>query len=71
MGKVHVSHAVGVCEEFTDNVLYDSIHKSIVINIHEERFQVLRKELKKYRFMLIHMSKMEETNSFTCVFIQG
>jgi len=71
MGKVHVAHAVSVCEEFTDNVLYDAIHKSIVVNIHEERFQILRKELKKYRFMLIHMSKMEETNSFTCFFIQG
>lgn len=70
MTNVLVSRVVAVCEEFTDTVLYDDIHKSIIINIHKERFPTLRKEIKKYGYMLVHMSKMDETNSFTCVFIR-
>jgi hypothetical protein len=62
------SRVVAVCEEFTDTVLYDDIHKSIIVNLHKERFPTLRKELKRYGYMLVHMSKMTETESFTCVF---
>lgn len=71
MTNALVSRVVAVCEEFTDTVLYDDIHKSIIVNIHKERFPTLRKELKKYGYRLIHMSKMIETNSFTCVFIRS
>ena len=66
-----VDRAVSVCQEFADSILFDSIHKSIIINIHKSRFPTLRKELKKYRYNLKHMTKMEETETFTCVFIQS
>lgn len=70
MANTLVSRVVAICEEFTDTVLYDDVHKSIIINIHKERFSTLRKEIKKYGYMLMHISKMDETNSLTCVFIR-
>jgi len=71
MTNALVLRVVAVCEEFTDTVLYDSVYKSIIVNVNKERFPTLRKEIKKYGYHLIHMTKLEETNSFTCVFVRG
>lgn len=70
MTKAQSERVVAVCEEFTDIILFDDIHRSVIINIDAERFPTLRKELKRYKYSLIHMTKMEETDTFTCVFIQ-
>jgi hypothetical protein len=72
MSKSHtnISRAASLCEEFCDYVLYDDIHRSIIVNINVDRFSILRKELKKFKFQIKHMTKFEETESITCVFIQ-
>lgn len=73
MSKSHtnLSRAASLCEEFCDYVLYDDIHRSILLNVHIERFPTLWKELKKFKFYIKHMTKLKDTESITCVFIQG
>ena len=72
MSKSHETtcRAASLCEEFCDYVLYDDIHRSIIVNVYIDRFPILRKELKKFKFFIKHMTKLEETQSITCVFIQ-
>lgn len=71
MTKAQSERVIAVCEEFTDVILFDDIHKSVIINIGIDRFPTLRKELKRYRYNMIHMTKMEDSETITCVFIQG
>jgi hypothetical protein len=71
MTKAQSERVIAVCEEFTDVILFDDIHKSIIINITIDRFPTLRRELKRYRYSLKHMTKMQDSETITCVFIQN
>ncbi len=71
MTKAQSERVIAVCEEFTDVILFDDIHKSVIINIAIDRFPTLRKELKRYRYNLKHMTKMQDSETITCVFIQS
>lgn len=62
-----VTTCTAVCEEFTDTVLIDSKHNSIIVNISEEWFDVLNSRLLSIGFKLIHKSKIGE--GFTCAYI--
>lgn len=70
MTKAQSERVIAVCEEFTDIILFDDIHCSIIINITVDRFPTLRKELKRYKYILKHMTKMQDTETVTCVFIR-
>jgi hypothetical protein len=62
-----VPTCTSLCEEFTDTVLIDSKHNSIIVNVAEEWFDVLNQRLLSIGFKLIHKSKIGE--SYTCAFI--
>lgn len=68
----HVSRVESICEEFSDWILYDSRNKSIILNVAEEHFLTLKRELAKYGFTVVHqtvitMEKSDDT--ITCVFL--
>jgi hypothetical protein len=45
-----VSISTAVCEEFTDTVLIDSKHSSIIVNVSTEWFEFLDSRLKTLGF---------------------
>jgi len=62
-----VSTCTAVCEEFTDTVLIDSKHNSIIVNVTGDWFEILNERLKSIGFKLIHKSKIGE--GYTCAYI--
>lgn len=70
MDTHHTDLVVSVCEEFSDWVLYDSIHKSVIVNIKQEFFVVLKRELYKIGFKNVHSCTLPETDTITCVFLK-
>ena len=67
------SHQRGsaLCEEFSDFVLYDDELDSILVNVHEDYFSTVFRELRKLGYILIFKTKLTTTNSLTCTFIRG
>lgn len=65
--KVH-EKAVSVCEEFTDNVLFDRTRYSIVVNIKVDYFRTVKKELEKLGYKLIFTNRFEDSETITCTF---
>jgi|TARA_R110001583_G_scaffold24979_7_gene90848 hypothetical protein len=59
------------CEEFSDFVLYDDELDSILVNVHEDYFGTVFRELRKLGYILIFKTKLAATNSLTCTFIRG
>lgn len=68
LSKTRVLH---VLREFTDFVLEDSVRDSLVVNIKKEHFNVVRYELRRFNYKLIHKSTLDGSNSFTLVFVVG
>jgi hypothetical protein len=62
-----VTTCTAVCEEFTDTVLVDSKHNSIIVNVAAEWFSILNERLKEIGFKCIHKSTVG--NGFTCAYI--
>lgn len=62
-----VSTCTAVCEEFTDTVLIDGKHSSIIVNVTAEWFPFLDSRLKEIGFKCIHKSEIGE--GFTCAYI--
>lgn len=62
-----VSTCTAICEEFTNTVLVDGKHNSIIVNVDEEWFEILNERLKGIGFKLIHKSKIGQ--GFTCAYI--
>lgn len=58
-------------EEFTDFVLVDEKRQSIILNIEIEFFKTVYKEYKKLGFRLIHVTKFNEDQGMTCVFVKA
>jgi len=59
-----------LCEEFSDYVLYDEASDSILVNIPEEYFGIVYRELYKLRYVLVFKTRLRATNSLTCTFIR-
>lgn len=59
-----------LCEEFSDYVLYDESCNSILVNIDEEYFGIIFRELKKLGYTLVFKTRLHATNSLTCTFIK-
>lgn len=68
LSKTRVVH---VLREFTDFVLEDSIRDSLIVNIKKEHFNVVRYELRRFNYKLIHKSTLDGSDSFTLVFVVG
>jgi len=62
-----VTTCTAVCEEFTDVVLIDNKHNSILINVAQEWFDVLNERLTGIGYKLIHRSTIGKT--ITCAYI--
>ena len=62
--------ASALCEEFSDYVIYDNNSDSVLVNIDEEHFQVIYRELFKIGYVLVFKTYLYTTNSLTCAFIK-
>lgn len=61
--------AHAILSEFTDFVLEDEIRDSVVVNVDIQHFKIVRYELRKLGYTLIHKSQIDNTETFTLVFI--
>jgi len=59
-----------LCEEFSDYVLEDDSNNSILVNIPEEHFGTIFRELKKLGYKMVFKTRIEKSNSLTCTFIK-
>ena len=69
--KASYQRGSSLCEEFSDFVLYDDDFDSILVNVHEDYFGAVFRELGKLGYVLVFRTKLESTNSLTCTFIRG
>ena len=69
--NISVARANALCEEFSDYVLYDDVYESVLLNVHEDYFGTIFRELGKLGYVLVFRTKLESTNSLTCTFIRG
>ena len=60
-----------LCEEFSDFVLYDDEFDSVLVNIDDEYFNTVFRELGKLGYTLVFRTRLHTTNSLTCTFIRG
>ena len=58
-------------EEFTDFVLVDEQRQSIILNIEKEYFKTIYKEYKKLGFKLVHVTRFNDEQGVTCVFVKA
>jgi hypothetical protein len=65
--EVH-EKAVGICQEFTDYILFDRTRHSIIVNIETRYFKYIIKELKKLGYSLIFTKQFKDNNTITCTF---
>ena len=59
-----------LCEEFSDYVLEDNSNDSILVNIPDEHFGTIFRELKKLGYKMVFKTRIEKSNSLTCTFIK-
>lgn len=57
-------------EEFTDFVLVDEKRQSVILNFETEFFKTVYKEYRKLGFKLIHVTKFNDNQDITCVFVK-
>ena len=57
-------------EEFTDFSLFDKKRGSLIINIKQEFFHTIYRELKKLDYTLVHKTAIKDGTSLTLVFVQ-
>ena len=69
--KASYERVTAFCEEFSDFVLYDDEFDSILVNIDDEYFNIMFKELGKLGYTLDFRTRLHATNSLTCTFIKG
>ena len=62
--------ASALCEEFSDYVIYDDNCDSVLVNIDEDYFSVIYRELQKIGYVLVFQTHLKATNSLTCTFIK-
>ena len=62
--------ASALCEEFSDYVISDDSSESVLVNIDEEYFAIVYKELRKIGYVLVFRTHLQTTNSLTCTFIK-
>lgn len=60
--------SVALCEEFTDTLIIDSKHNSILLNVNKEWFDILNKRLRNLGYLLVH--KTEINLGYTCCYIK-
>lgn len=61
--------AKSLCDEFSDNVIYDHTRHSIIINIDVEHLRVLKKEMEKLKYMIKFSKHFKHLNTITICFI--
>tara|TARA_R100000900_G_scaffold134664_1_gene111973 strand:+ start:274 stop:486 length:213 start_codon:yes stop_codon:yes gene_type:complete len=69
--NISVARASSLCEEFSDYVLFDEYFESVLLNVDEEYFATVFRELRKLGYILVFKTRIETTNSLTCTFIKG
>jgi hypothetical protein len=69
--KASYQRGSALCEEFSDFVLYDESFDSILVNVHEDHFATVFRELGKLGYILVFKTRLNATNSLTCTFIRG
>ena len=69
--KASYQRGSALCEEFSDFVLYDESFDSILVNVHEDYFATVFRELGKLGYLLVFKTRLNATNSLTCTFIRG
>jgi hypothetical protein len=62
--------ASALCEEFSDYVIYDDSCDSVLVNIDEDYFPIIYRELHKISYVLVFKTYLKATNSLTCTFIK-
>tara|TARA_R110002012_G_scaffold151454_3_gene311384 strand:- start:2558 stop:2770 length:213 start_codon:yes stop_codon:yes gene_type:complete len=62
--------ASALCEEFSDYVIYDDSCDSVLVNIDEDYFSIIYRELQKIGYVLVFRTYLKATNSLTCTFIK-
>ena len=60
--------ALGLCEEYTDCVLYDESRRSIIINVSTEFLNIVEHELIKLGYKLIFTNTFNSDATVTCTF---
>ena len=68
--KASYQRGSSLCEEFSDFVLYDDDFDSILVNVHEDYFSTIIRELRKIGYVLVFKTRLHATNSLTCTFIK-
>ena len=68
--NISVARASAFCEEFSDYVLYDEYSESVLLNVSEEYFATVFRELRKLGYILVFKTRFNTTNSLTCTFIK-
>ena len=58
-------------EEFTDFVLIDKKRQSVILKIKTDFFKTVYKEYKKLGFKLVHVTKFNNEQGITCVFVKA
>lgn len=64
-------HGVGICEEFTDLVLFDKTRSSIVVNSNIKFFKTIKKEMSKLNYQIVFTKTFKDLDTITCVFKKG
>jgi|TARA_R100000315_G_scaffold60238_1_gene36747 hypothetical protein len=62
--------ASALCEEFSDYVIYDESFESVLVNVNEDYFSIIYRELGKIGYVLVFKTYLHTTNSLTCTFIK-
>lgn len=61
-----------LCEEFSDWILYDNRNKSIILNVEDKFLSILKMELARFGFSLVHKTVLpagKTMETVTCVFL--
>lgn len=65
--KVH-EKAKALCEEFSDNVIYDRTRHSIIINIDVCYLRIVKKEMEKLNYILSFSKNFKHLETITLCF---
>lgn len=66
-----LNRAVSIGREFTDLILYDEIHDSIVITLDAEFVDFIIGEYEHFGYKLVHQTPFRDDHFRACVFISN
>ena len=62
------NRARGICEEFSDHVLYDKTRHSLIVNVDQKYFKIIKKELDRLGYTLVFTKAFSDSDTITCAF---